>query len=117
MQHYIIEFYPPIIGLENHFNTVRLGLAWSKKLNVGDKVYLSDNKQKLVIGEAVVTELHTGSLEEICQSHAQMNHTQLEEPDKAKTPDGLMSVIQKFYGPHIAVPTKKATAIYLRRLG
>lgn len=115
MNHYIIEFYPPIIGLEDEFNTVRVGLGWAKRLKVGDEVYISDNKEKRVIGKAVVTMLETGSLEDICFTHSKTNHTQLKAPADADTSKDLLNIVRKFYGPHIAQLTKKATVIYLRR--
>lgn len=115
MNHYIVEFYPPIVGLEDEFNTVRVGLGWAKRLKVGDEVYISDNKEKRVIGKAVVTMLETGSLEDICTHHSKNNHTQLKAPADANTSQDLLNIVQKFYGPHIAKPSKKATVIYLRR--
>lgn len=116
MQHHIIDFYPPIIGLENEFNTVRIGLAWFKRLNVGDEVYLSDNKERKVIGKAVITDIQKGKLQEICETHAEFNHTQLMASSESDVSFELMKIIQKFYGPHIALPTKWATVIYLRRI-
>jgi hypothetical protein len=117
MQHHIIDFYPPIIGLEGDFNTVRIGLAWMKRLNVGDEVYLSDNKERKVIGKAVVTDIQKGKLQEICNTHAESNHTQLNQPDMDQEDKSrnLLAIVQKFYGPQIATPTKMATVIYLRR--
>lgn len=116
MQHHIIDFYPPIIGLENEFNTVRIGLAWMKRLNVGDEVYLSDNKERKVIGKAVVTDIQKGKLQEICEIHADNNHTQLQASVESNTSLELMKIVQKFYGPQIATPQKLATVIYLRRI-
>lgn len=118
MQHHIIDFYPPIVGLENEFNTVRLGIAWSKRLNIGDEVYLSDNKERKVIGKAVVTDIQKGKLQEICETHAENNHINISclELEGFNASLRLMNVIQKFYGPHIALPTKMATVIYLRRI-
>lgn len=118
MQHHIIDFYPPIVGLENEFNTVRLGIAWSKRLNIGDEVYLSDNKERKVIGKAVVTDIQKGKLQEICEIHAANNHINKEFQESADYSASLklMNVIQKFYGPHVALPTKMATVIYLRRI-
>jgi hypothetical protein len=116
MQHHIIDFYPPIIGLEGEFNTVRIGLAWMKRLNVGDEVYLSDNKARKVIGKAVVTDIQKGKLQDICEIHAVNNHTQLQALTESNVSSELMKIIQKFYSPHIATPQKLATVIYLRRI-
>lgn len=115
MQGFIIDFYPPIVGLEDEFNTVRLGVAWKKRLAVGEEVYLSDNKERKVIGKAIVTDVQTGRLDEICASHADKNHSQL-SLGPAGSMERLFAIIQKLYGPHLALPEKKATVIYLKRL-
>lgn len=118
MNHYVLDFIPPIEGVDGEFNTIRLGLAWAKRLAEGDTVYLMDNKAKRVIGKARVTAIFSDTLEIICEKHGHANHTQL----RRKLSDGdasleVMRVITKIYGPHIAQPKKKATAIYLKRLG
>lgn len=113
---YVIDFIPPLEGLSGDFNTIRIGLAWAKRLNVGDKVFILNNKERFVIGEALVTAIHTGTLEELCHLHSAKNHTQLEKVGE-DTAKNLLNVVQKIYGPHIATPTKKATVIALRRLG
>lgn len=130
MEHYVLDFIPPITGIQLNYNTIRLGVAWSKKLQKDDKVFIMDNKAKKIIGMAMVNEIFVGPLEEICRLHGHWNHTQLPEIDWTKpnsslpqpvasseSAEAMMRTIQKIYGPHIAVPTKKATAIYLSRIG
>lgn len=116
---YVIDFVPPLEGMGGDFNTIRIGLAWAKRLNVGDKVFILNNKERFIIGEALVTAIHTGTLEELCHLHSVKNHTNIarQELNESNASFELMKVIQKLYGPHIATPTKKATVIALRRLG
>lgn len=116
---YVIDFIPPLEGMGGDFNTIRIGLAWAKRLNVGDKVFILNNKERFIIGEALVTAIHTGTLEELCAIHATENHINIacQESEDSNACLRLMNVVTKMYGPHIATPTKKATVIALRRLG
>jgi hypothetical protein len=121
---YVIDFVPPLEGMGGEFNTIRLGQAWAKRIKEGDKVFLMDNKERRIFGVAVVTGLHLGTLEEICKQHGIFNHTAIANPDFSNSSDEtcrhnaathVLNVLQKFNGPHIATPTKKSIAIYLKR--
>lgn len=121
---YVIDFAPPLEGMSGEFNTIRLGLTWPKRIKEGDKVFLMDNKERRIFGAAIVTGIHTGTLEEICKHHAQHNHTAIANPDLRDSSGKILqdnaathvfNVLQKFNGPHIATPTKKSVAIYLKR--
>ena len=120
MKHYVLDFIPPVVGIEREFNTIRLGMAWAKKLQPGDHVYLMDNKERRIIGLAEVTALDVDTLVNICQKHGHLNHTQISPSEKPECSldagERMMNVILKIYGPHIALPTKKTTAISLKRL-
>jgi len=35
---YIIDFLPPVIGVDSEFNTFRLGMKWYSLVQPGDKV-------------------------------------------------------------------------------
>jgi hypothetical protein len=110
-----IGFTPPAEGVENQFNTFRLGWTLAKRLKVEQEVFLLDEKTKIVFGRAQVVSVHTGTLIDMCQEHAWLNHRELlNEPDSA--PDRLIAYIRKLYGPHIAVDNKRCTVIYLKRL-
>lgn len=117
---YVLDFIPPLEGMSGEFNTIRIGITWAKKLKAGDLVFLMNNKERAIFGTARVIEVHLGTLEEICQQHGHMNHTQKSaEPHTlpaAETALRMMQVITKIYGPHIALPSKKTTAIYLSRV-
>lgn len=115
---YVIDFIPPLEGLSGEFNTIRIGVTWARKLKAGDTVFLMDNKERVIFGTAQVTAIHQGTLEEICALHGKNNHTQLAASVEVGTLDvaaAMMGVMKKIYGPHIALPNKKTTAIYLQR--
>jgi len=110
-----IGFVPPMVGMDGEFNTFRMGGVLFRALNPGDEVFLLDEKKKVVFGRAVVTELDNGPLMEMCVIHGERNHTQLSQ-DNSLAPIGILQVMQKIYGPHIATPKRNSTVIYLRRL-
>lgn len=114
MNHHVIDFVPPIVGIEGSFNTFRLGLFYSKRLQAGDIVYLMDNREKRVIGKAEVTGVDCGALSDMLASHARMNHAVLFHMDGHA--EALGGILRRFYGPHIAVPSKKTTVIHLKRM-
>ena len=115
MQVRVVGFVPPILGTEGEFNTFRLGGFYTKHLSPGDRVYLLNEKEKLVFGLAEVLKLESGQLWELCQAHAHTNHTELGRAC-ADSPQRLFALLQKFYGPHIALPAKKAVVLFMRRL-
>jgi hypothetical protein len=111
---FALDFEPPLAGFQDEFNTFRLGLTWSKKLQKGDLVLLFDTKEKAIFGRAKVLGIETGKLIELAQGHAHMNHNQLgKAPMEAAY--CLVERVRKRYGPHIARDDKKCTVIYLRR--
>lgn len=111
----VLDFIPPVVGVEGEFNTFRLGGTMAKRLSVGQEVFLMDNKKKVVFGKAEVVSVEEGKLGELCLNHAHNNHTELGN-DPADAPAGLYRYIQKLFGPHIVNPTKKACVIYLKRI-
>jgi hypothetical protein len=115
MEMRIISFIPPIIGTEGEFNTFRLGSFYFKNLKIGEEVFLLNEKEKLVIGRARVMAIEQGTLDDMCQIHGHKNHTELKN-EREGAGDRLLVTMKKIYGPHIAVPTKKVTVLYLQRL-
>jgi hypothetical protein len=111
----VIGFIPPHIGLEEEFNTFRLGLALAKRLEPGVTVFLMDTKAQTVFGTAKVVSIGTGSLAAMCLKHGARNHSELGFADPGSSPARLFELMQKIYGPHIATETKKTTVVYLRR--
>lgn len=94
------------------FNTVRLGLAWPKRLDVGDRVRIFDAKNNEFLRVMRVKEFATGSLGEIVTKHAHRNHALIasDAPDK---PAKLMRVLRGAYGSTYTHTGRSATAIYL----
>lgn len=111
----VVGFIPPVEGIDNEFNTFRLGGAYAKRLTVGDTIFLMDEKNKVVFGSAQVTRVEVGKLAELCRQHASTNHRELSN-DAAGAPERLLTYIRKIYGPHIAKDEKKACVIFMKRL-
>jgi hypothetical protein len=115
MEVQVIGFIPPVEGVEDEFNTFRLGGTLAKRLVVGQKVFIMDEKTKIVFGRATVQRVELGKLRELCDEHAHKNHRELmNNPEGAG--ERLFTYLQKIFGPHIAPPTKKACVIYLKRI-
>lgn len=112
----LIDFAPPIFGIHDRFNTFRLGLFYSKCLKEGEVVGLVDNKAKLLLGRATVTDLDVGQLDDMLKKHARKNHTQLAAVSDEEAILGLDAIIKRLYGPHIATLLRKTTVIHLERL-
>lgn len=112
---YTLDFVPPLTGFEGEFNTIRLGVAWTKKLKSGDVVYLQDSKNKIIFAKAEVIGIEQDSLGQICLYHAKNNHSELGQRD-GNHAARVYSLMVKLLGPHIVNHTKKACAIYLRRI-
>jgi hypothetical protein len=110
-----IGFIPPVEGVDQEFNTFRLGGTLAKALTVGEDVFLMDEKKKRVFGRAVVLRVEVGKLRELCNEHAHSNHRELMNPPEGAG-ERLFTYLQKIFGPHIAPPTKKACVIYLKRM-
>lgn len=115
MQHHVIGFIPPVIGVEEEFNTFRIGGFYQKRLSPGDVVYLLNEKEKMIFGRAQVQSIEVGGLGEMCLIHAHKNHTEL-AGDPNTAPERLNELLRKIHGPHIATLTKKTTVIYMKRL-
>ena len=115
MDKHVIGFIPPVVGVEEEFNTFRLGKKYSETLKAGDEVFLMNEKEKRVFGSAEVLSVELGTLGELCLIHAHKNHSHL-DADPTLAPEMLFKKLQRIYGPHIISPVKKATVIYLRRI-
>ena len=111
----VIGFIAPVVGVDGEFNTFRLGGFYKKCLSPEEEVFLLSEKDRLIFGRARVERIEFGSLGDILQRHAFMNHTELKN-DPIGAPDRLGETMRKIYGPHIATLAKKTTVIYLRRI-
>ncbi|WP_151708871.1 hypothetical protein [Acinetobacter brisouii] len=115
MQHYALDFMPPVLGIDDEFNTIRMGMKWTKLLKPSDIVYIQNSKDKMIIGKAVVTAIESDQLGQICLYHASKNHTELNQDDGHST-SRVYHLMKKMLGPHIVNYAKKATVIYLKRI-
>lgn len=109
-------------GLDlERWNTIRVGAAWSKRLEVGKTVYIADTQAKAIIGRAEVTKVHEGLLSAVLEAHAHMNHAIQAEIADGRTqaeeaPTRLLRILKNAYGTNIAAMDRSASVIYLRRL-
>ena len=115
MQQRVIGFIPPVVGIEGEFNTFRLGQKLFNDLKENDRVFLMDEKNKIILGEATVVKTDLGTLADMCLIHGYRNHTEIGK-NEIESPERLFKTIQKIYGPHIAVAHKKTSVIYLKRI-
>jgi hypothetical protein len=111
----VIGFIPPIVGVDETFNTLRLGGTFAKRLAPNQMVFLMNEKTKTVFGNANVVSLSVGELKQMCLLHGAQNHTEIGVADPENSGSRLFQLMQKIYGPHIATESKRCTVIYLRR--
>ncbi|MDX5412857.1 MAG: hypothetical protein LPK02_07395 [Rhodobacterales bacterium] len=102
------------------WNTVRIGAAWSNRLQVGKRVYIANTVAKKIVGSAVVTYSDTARLDQILAMHAVQNHAIQAEIATGKTrPEDaatrLLRILKNAYGTSIAAESRPASVIYLRR--
>ncbi|MFK3741027.1 hypothetical protein [Massilia sp. TN1-12] len=116
MQVQVFGFIPPIAGVDDEFNTFRLGHTMLKRVAPGDEVFLMDEKTKIVFGRARVESVEGGTLGEQCLLHADKNHREVGSDAPETAPERLFAYMQKIYGPHIAKHNKRSCVIYLKRL-
>lgn len=111
----VVEFTPPMSGLDGEFNTFRLGVAWSKRVVPGDEVLLLDKKTFSIIGRAEITEIHVGTLIDMSALHALRNHNQLGlDPEGAG--ERLRANMIRRYGPQKCGPESKVTVMQMKRI-
>lgn len=101
-------------GLRKVANTVRVGVAWTQRLKLGQLIALYNSRKKAIFGHARVVGLHAGPIAEILRDHAHANHLMLDLPPE-KAAESLHSWQRQNYGPRIIHEGTKLTAIYLLR--
>ena len=109
-----IGFQPPLIGFEDRFNTFRPGLAWARRLRVGNFVGLLNTKTGECFGKAEVVGLDSGDISVMLDNFAYNNHLMLSEKGNHKTL--LFGVLKRIYGPRIIAENSQVTVIELRRI-
>jgi hypothetical protein len=112
----VIGFIPPVLGVEEQFNTFRIGGFYASRLKVGEEVLLMNEKEKSVFGKAVVEAIDVGKLGEMLLLHSEGNHSQIAEGSGVQSAERLFKVLLRIHGPHIVNVEKKTTVISLRRI-
>lgn len=121
-QHSCRSFKPIIVfrnphGIGGEFNTIRLGLAWAKRVERGTIVTLYDSKRELVIGDAEVTAVHSGDKSLMVTRHAEHNHGMRHSGLKGYAASSvLLRTLRMRYGKMIFDSQPDCTVIYLRRI-
>ena len=87
MRIHVVEFIPPVVGVDGEFNTFRLGGFYFKNLLPDETVYLLSTKEKIVFGIAKVERVEYGPLQDMCNLHGHRNHTELANDPKAPVND------------------------------
>ncbi len=115
------EFFMPALpfndetGLRKIANTVRIGVAWTQRLDVGQVIALYNVRDKEIFGHARVVGMARGIIKPMLKVHAHANHLMLDtQPEQAA--DKLFAWLRQQYGPRIVHEDAKLTALYLLRL-
>lgn len=111
---YIVEFAPPMSGLEGEFNTFRLGGAWAKRVQPGDRVMLMDKKASALLGYAEIVAVNVGKLSEMGAMHGFRNHNQKHLP-AAGAGERVVAAMIKRYGPNRCSETSTVTVLDMKR--
>ncbi|MEO9387201.1 hypothetical protein [Chromobacterium phragmitis] len=103
-------------GVAGEFNTLRLGLAWHKRLAPGDRLVLFRSKTAEAFGVAEVTRTEKARLPELLSAHARHNHKETGQPDPQGAPERRRASMTKIYGPQRVTDGRYGTAIYMRMI-
>lgn len=106
----ILAFRRPLQGFDTTFNTLRPGLAWSKRLLPKDVVGLMDETGDL-FGKAQVVSVDSGLIADMIDRHGQLNHLVLND----NTID-LRSVLLRLHGPQVIHNATQVSVITMQRL-
>lgn len=71
----VLAFQLPLVGAEGRFNTIRLGEAWSKRVEPGKTVIgMVESTNDTLIAYALVEEMYVCNLDNAVRWHAAKNH-------------------------------------------
>lgn len=110
---HIIDFSPPMQGIEGEFNTFRLGGAWAKRVQPTDKVILMDKKAMGMLGWGEVIAIHIGRLDDLSALYGSRNHNQKHLPQEGAG-DRVTAAMIKRYGPNLCRYDSKCCVIELK---
>lgn len=110
----VLGFRPPHVGLDERFNTLRVGETWTKRVVPGKTlVALVDTKTDEVLGYARVKRVHSGPYQEMLEKHAQFNHNM--KGVQENPIEYIDRILRKAHG-HFLNEQSKLTALYLERV-
>lgn len=105
-----------------YWNTIRIGGAWARRLLSGHNVAIADTKNNKIVGYAEVESVHIGTLGQMIELHARMNHAIKHEIEHGKTlpvdteiQARMTRILKNAHGTNIAAPDRQASVIYLMR--
>jgi hypothetical protein len=102
-------------GLRKVANTVRVGVAWTKRLVPGQTIALYNSVKKSIFGYGRVLAMDSGPIADVLRDHAHANHLMLDTPPETAAAR-LHAWQRQQYGPQIIHDRTKLTAIYLLRV-
>lgn len=113
----VIIFRPPLIGLEDQFNTFRMGRAWFNRVKAGTRVALLDASKREVFGRATVIAVYYGSKALMQELHGPRNHLMLnlKFDDKHQMVEHFSGLCRRAMGNIIYENSDTASVIYMRR--
>jgi predicted transcriptional regulator len=115
------EFLPALpftdeTGLEKIANTMRIGRAWTQRLDIPQTVALYNAKTKVIFGYADVISMDDGNIVSMLKRHAAANHLMLATPyNECAVKPGAW--LMQTYGPRIIHENTTVTCLYLLRIG
>lgn len=101
----------------SEWNTIRVGNAWSNRLQVGQQAAIFDTKNNQFVKFASVTGIHSGNILDMVDQHALHNHAVAAEITSGRTNEQdanvrMMRILKNAYGTNIASPDRDASVIY-----
>jgi len=108
----ILVFREPV-GIDDEFNTMRLGKAWFSRLYTGKIISMWDKTEW--IGDAMVIGLEMGDKEQMMAEHSYLNHALIEQMQNPKDAADMMpKILRSAYGNLIYKHNDLITVIYLK---
>lgn len=112
MDKYALDFAPPLMGLDGQFNTFRLGVAWTRRVQENDTLLLINRARSLVIGRARIHSIDSGKLSDMASKHAMFNHNH-KGYSQTVAAERLVTSMIKRYGPQKCNEDSKVTVLYM----
>lgn len=104
-------------GIDDEFNTFRMGTTWVRRVAPGSVVGLLDGKTKSIIGQARVTAVYCGDKATMAKAYGEDNHLLIARGIKGEAVQAFMlKVLRNTFGKLIYQSQEKATVIYLERI-